>query len=73
MEPLSAIWIEYLDDHKGVYKVFCKPFWNKGNIVEVEMTLLREDFMVLDVPMFETEEKAYEYAAWESLWSKEVI
>jgi hypothetical protein len=62
MEPISAVFVRKLCNLEGEYKVFLKPFWGGGHIVEVDMVLLRMDFESLNVPMFDTGKEAYDYA-----------
>ncbi len=62
MEPISAVLVRKLCNLEGEYKVYLKPFWGGGHIVEVDMVLLRMDFEFLNVPMFGTVREAYEFA-----------
>ena len=62
MKPLSAMFVKNWEYNSGMWRVFCKPFSEGGKIVEVEMVMPLEEFEKLDIAVFATWQRAYEYA-----------
>ena len=62
MQPISAVFIQRLNDLDAEYLVFFNPIYGGGHVVNANMEIMIMDFEMLKVPMFETAQEAFEFA-----------